>query len=1356
MYPDNTKTEIVNLYLTSAPKTNTSLPFMHTVELDGPRGQVVRLRSVFDDGAMINAIDLHVMHLVYTRLSPLRPSKVLMRMADGRIIPSQGVWEGTVRVEGVAHRGRFEVFDSGGAWALLFGKPLLEAFKAVHHYEADIIELPRGETSITVTNQYMAVGGVAAHLLAGLTIDIKQRTTFLGDRASPSRQVLTSSPPLRYVQYNNVVEPTVSPLRPTGNSPAVESNVHSDDRRYPDWATIWTLTGADRPSGEPHLDGVEQPDMARTFDKAVLTRKTNPFKVDRVAAVLAEITIGDDLTSGERNKVVDLLREYADCFALSMGEVLVVKGAAHRLNIPNRETATFRTKVNQRPMSVPQKEYFNGVLDKMLAADIIEPIGHRDVKCCGATTLAKKAHEGGGLSINELQRKVNEECAAAHFPTPFMEAEPPTAELPASATHPPASPAETPAKWRVCQDFADLNKVTKVRPMPQGDIRAKQQRLSGHRWVSIFDFASGFYACEIWKEDRPYICFYVEGRGYFAYKKMPFGLTGAPSTFGELTANTLGDLVGVLIELFVDDGGVAGNIFEDKMATLRILLQRVRDTKLSLSASKSKFFMTEAVFAGARVGPEGIKPDLAKLTAVVNWKTPADLQNLVAFNGLTGYFRPLIKGYAALAQPLTDLAREAQIPKGWGKSAYRRAMKAFTLQDLWTDKHQRAFLDLKIALTSEPVLKGPKFDGTPFIITTDGCKTGFAGMISQCHTTVDSTGKSVSRIHPVAFASKRTSAVEEKYKPFLMEFAALKFSLDKFDDIIWGFPIELETDCFALRDNLSNTEMNATHERWRDGILAHHIVDVRHRPGRLNRAADGLSRQYATLPIAEGDGHEWSTNQDWESGRGLVNDILQVASLPEYSDLRKRFVNDKLLLEVVNALLDLDHGTSLRARGRARHRALGYMIEGGKLWRVGDGKDMRARPRRECISEVEAYDAAKEAHKNNGHFRRDLIKVALMDKFYSPRLDKSIVRAITECGRCKSFGPTHLHSLLEPITRRHPFELLVTDTLSMPTGKGGFTKISLTMDVYSQHVWATKLKSAPTGKSSCVGFNAIAHGFTAPETLMSDGGAEFNNKEVREACAAKGTQLVIVAAYSPWINGLIEGTNSKILSRLKRACAPDLGEDSWNEMPTVDIPRNWPDHLEEAVTALNNRILPHLGFSPNELLLGLVINTRPTPIAEASLMLGQDDVGLQMAYVDQQRIDGYAAIVDHAVKRKAAFDKDVLHRAPRCILFRAGQLVQVYRSDLDFSFKSERKLEPKWSAPRRVVSRVQNSYRIATLEGLPIAGLFSSRRLRRFLPRSGTILADVQEALGDNLAAEEELADIPGPSLNGGVHSSCL
>ena len=176
---------------------------------------------------------------------------------------------------------------------------------------------------------------------------------------------------------------------------------------------------------------------------------------------------------------------------------------------------------------------------------------------------------------------------------------------------------------------------------------------------------------------------------------------------------------------------------------------------------------------------------------------------------------------------------------------------------------------------------------TPFIVTTDGCKTGLAGMVSQKHSSVDHTGRAVSRIHPVAFTSKRTSPAEEKYKPFLLEFAALKFALDKFDDIIWGFPTELETNCYALRDNLANTDMNSTHERWWDGILAHQVVDVRHRPRHLNKVADGMSRQYANLPKAEGDGHGWSVAQDWETGRGLINDILQVRTQAEYALLQQ-------------------------------------------------------------------------------------------------------------------------------------------------------------------------------------------------------------------------------------------------------------------------------------------------------------------------------------------------------------------------------------------------------------------------------------------------------------------------------------
>ncbi|KAF8222572.1 hypothetical protein L208DRAFT_1016463, partial [Tricholoma matsutake] len=112
-------------------------------------------------------------------------------------------------------------------------------------------------------------------------------------------------------------------------------------------------------------------------DKAVFTQQSDPFKLERVDAVLLELTIGDDLTQEQRVSIENLLREFADCFALSMSEVTVVAGATHKLNVP--KGTVFKTKVNQRPLSGPQKEYFNGMLDKMLEAGIIAPIDHNDV-----------------------------------------------------------------------------------------------------------------------------------------------------------------------------------------------------------------------------------------------------------------------------------------------------------------------------------------------------------------------------------------------------------------------------------------------------------------------------------------------------------------------------------------------------------------------------------------------------------------------------------------------------------------------------------------------------------------------------------------------------------------------------------------------------------------------------------------------------------------------------------------------------------------------------------------------------------------------------------------------------------------
>ena len=71
----------------------------------------------------------------------LEPSSQLLRIANGAIIQSEARWEGNVEVNSVSIGVAFEVFDSGGKWDFLFGKTLLEAFKATHNYKLDKVTI---------------------------------------------------------------------------------------------------------------------------------------------------------------------------------------------------------------------------------------------------------------------------------------------------------------------------------------------------------------------------------------------------------------------------------------------------------------------------------------------------------------------------------------------------------------------------------------------------------------------------------------------------------------------------------------------------------------------------------------------------------------------------------------------------------------------------------------------------------------------------------------------------------------------------------------------------------------------------------------------------------------------------------------------------------------------------------------------------------------------------------------------------------------------------------------------------------------------------------------------------------------
>ncbi len=71
-----------------------------------------------------------------------------------------------------------------------------------------------------------------------------------------------------------------------------------------------------------------------------------------------------------------------------------------------------------------------------------------------------------------------------------------------------------------------------------------------------------------------------------------------------MTATHLHDLLcNGTMELFVDERGTAGDEFEEVYSKLQHIYEQVRASQLSLSPSKSRFFATDAVFAGGSIGP---------------------------------------------------------------------------------------------------------------------------------------------------------------------------------------------------------------------------------------------------------------------------------------------------------------------------------------------------------------------------------------------------------------------------------------------------------------------------------------------------------------------------------------------------------------------------------------------------------------------------------------------------------------------------------------------------------------------------------------------------------------------------------
>ena len=106
--------------------------------------------------------------------------------------------------------------------------------------------------------------------------------------------------------------------------------------------------------------------------------------------------------------------------------------------------------------------------------------------------------------------------------------------------------------YRFNIDYRRLNDLTVPDAYPMPRVDEALAAMSGSRWFSVFDMASGYWQVAVAEEDKPLTAF-VTKEGPFEWNSMPFGLRCAPATHCRLMGKVLAGLNYVDCLVYMDD-----------------------------------------------------------------------------------------------------------------------------------------------------------------------------------------------------------------------------------------------------------------------------------------------------------------------------------------------------------------------------------------------------------------------------------------------------------------------------------------------------------------------------------------------------------------------------------------------------------------------------------------------------------------------------------------------------------------------------------------------------------------------------------------------------------------------------------
>ena len=321
-----------------------------------------------------------------------------------------------------------------------------------------------------------------------------------------------------------------------------------------------------------------------------------------------------DMTPEDRQKFVDLINEFGDCFAKTLKDLGGTKLVMHKIDTGDAPP------VSRKPYKCSpdaQREITKQV-NQMLEADIIEP-----------------------------------SCSPWRAPVLLVK-KPPNAD-------------GTP-NYRFCIDYRALNKVTKVVScsMPLIDDVITAVTDAKAKVYSLIDLRSGYHQQFLDSQDSIDRSSFVCQGQQFAFKRTSFGLQSAPSSFQLLMNKTLQGLTLKICVCYLDDILCFSRDINQHIKDLRQIFMRFRQHGIKAHSSKTHLGLARLKFLGYILSEKGLEIDPERIAKLQTWPRPQNVKQVRSLIGFCTFCRKHVANFSKICGPLYNLTK-ADTPWHWGE-----------------------------------------------------------------------------------------------------------------------------------------------------------------------------------------------------------------------------------------------------------------------------------------------------------------------------------------------------------------------------------------------------------------------------------------------------------------------------------------------------------------------------------------------------------------------------------------------------------------------------------------------------------------------------------------------------------------